>query len=168
MANPLNPDKLSEFAKIYYQITDYDVTGDDATILADASWEELCVISVSPSANVNSYDIKDRCVERTAGVAPGREEYKFDMTMNLFRQNPNFALKAWNTAMDNGDIVSFLILNSTVADTETWGVVGNFLRIDESEDQPEEGLITVNYTFGCAARSQYTPLKRRIYGADVV
>ena len=162
-----NPDRLSEFAKLYYQIGDYDVTQDDATILADSGWKEMCIMSLSPSSNINSYDVKDRCVGQITGKTPGREDFSFDISMYMFRQDQFDTLKAWQQAMDNRDIIAFLALNDERTDPNVWGFVGNFLRIDESEDQPEEGLIQVTYSFGPAARSQYSPLKRRIYGSGV-
>jgi hypothetical protein len=169
MPNTSNPDRLSEFAKLYYILSDQDISAADATVLGLA-WSELCVISVTPSSNINNYEIKDRCVGRVTGNSPGRESYTFDVEMNMFRQNPTFNIEAWNDAMDDGSIISFLILNDDKDDVnnggEFWGVVGNFVRIDESEQQPNEGLITVSYTFGPAARSAYLPLKRRIYGPN--
>ena len=170
MPNTSNPDRLSEFAKIYYIIGDTDTSAADATVLALA-WNELCVISVTPSSNINNYEIKDRCVGKVTGNSPGRESYTFDLEMFFFKQKTAYEIRAWNTAMDDGSIVSFLILNDDKDDAdaggEFWGVVGNFVRIDESEQQPNEGLITVSYTFGPAARSEYLPLKRRIYGPNV-
>lgn len=160
-----NPDRLSEFAKLYYQIGDYDITDPDATILADAGWKEMCIISLSPSSNINSYEVKDRCVGEIVGNTPGRESFTFDLSMYMFRQDQFSTLKSWHTAMDSRSIVSFMALNDDRTATDVWGFIGNFIRIDESQDEPEEGLIQLNYTFGPAARSAFSPLKRRIYGA---
>lgn len=165
MVQPLNTDRLSEFAKLYYQIGDYDLTAADATILADASWKEMCIISLSPNSNINSYEVKDRCVGDIVGQTPGRESFTFDISMYMFRQDQFNTLKAWHQAMDERKIIAFMALNDDRTNTDAWGFIGNFIRIDESQEEPEEGLIQVNYTFGPAARSAYSPLKRRIYGA---
>ncbi len=167
MTQPLNTDRLSEFAKLYYQIGDYDLTETDATVLADSQWKEMCIISLSPNSNINSYEVKDRCVGSIVGQTPGREAFTFDLSMYMFRQDQFTTLQQWHTAMDSRSIISFMALNDDRENAGAWGFLGNFIRIDESQEEPEEGLIQVNYTFGPAARSAYQPLKRRIYGVPV-
>jgi len=175
---PLNPDHLGEFAKLYYALEpnapidisiagDYPSGSEDAAVLGNAAWEELCVVSVSPSSSINNYEIQDRCVGNIVGNTPGRENFTFDVTLNELRMGKpsDFDLLAWMKAMDTREIVSMMALTSTKDDTAAWGFVGNFVRIDESEEQPETGLMQMTYTFGPAGRAE-APLKRRIFGSD--
>ena len=172
----LNPDHLGEFAKLYYNLTNapldlsiagaYPVVGEDTAILTHAGWNELCVISVSPSSNINNYEVQDRCVGDIVGNTPGRESFTLDVTMNELRLGDGtFPLYDWMKAMDTRQIITLMALTSTKEDTSAWGFVGNFVRIDETEEQPETGLMTITYTFGPAARAP-APLKRRIFGSD--
>jgi hypothetical protein len=183
MPTLLNPDHLGEFAKLYYMLQpnapvtttiagDYPDNTEDQAILTNTNWEELCVVSVSPNSSINNYEVQDRCVGNIVGNTPGRENFTFDVTINQMRLGDDvgadaFPLLAWSKAMDNRQIVSFLCLTSTKDDTSAWGFVGNFVRIDESEEQPETGLMQTTFSFGPAARAvESGPLKRRIFGSD--
>ena len=177
MPDNLNPDHLGEFAKLYYMLPPnapvtlatadaYPSVAEDTAILSNANWLELCVISVSPSSNINNYEVQDRCVGDIVGNTPGRESFTLDVTMNELRLGDGtFPLYDWMKAMDTRQIISLMALTSKREDGDAWGFVGNFVRIDETEEQPETGLMTITYTFGPAARAA-APLKRRIFGAN--
>lgn len=175
MALVKNPDVLGEFEKLYYILDpvpiDLSTAADmpdgteDSTVLA-LDWNELCVSTVSPSSNINNYQIQDRCTGSIIGNTPGREGFTLDVTMNQFRLDDPFDVYSWHTAMETRAIIALLCLTADITEPGAWGFVGNFVRIDESEDQPEAGVATITYSFGPAARAP-APLKRRIYGSGV-
>ena len=124
MPTLLNPDHLGEFAKLYYIIGvnapvtttiagAYPDNTEDQAVLTNANWEELCVVSVSPSSSINNYEVQDRCVGNVVGNTPGRENFTFDVTINQMRLGDDvgadaFPLLAFMQAMDTRQIISFL------------------------------------------------------------
>jgi hypothetical protein len=167
-----NPDYLGEYSKLYYQLNDLDITSPtptDITLLADASWIELCVVDVSVTRARTLREVVDRCVGDDKEYTGGKRDTGITVNLNELRLTPAI-IRAWNVISDTSGIIALMILNGdrlTANSTETRGLVGNFLVEQDDDSQPSEGNNTNSLTFKPAARSAFTPKVRRLYGSGV-
>lgn len=169
----LNPDKLGELSKFYYQITNYN-HGDaaspvpDATILADTTWKEFCIKNLSRSATKEMREVMDRCNPFLKTYSPGRSDKGLSFELNQFRWSQNIAdLKAFHAAVEAGSVFAVLALNDEREQTDAWGIIGNWVIEENSTEEPEDGHNTESYTLKPAALSVVNPAVRWIYGADI-
>lgn len=162
-----NPDKLGEKSKFYYQIIEtFDLDQTDALILANASWNEFCIKNLSKTASRDMREIMDRCNPDLKTYSPGRGDKGLSYELNQFRWDLT-ELRAYNEAIEAGNIFAILALNDERAQTEAWGWVGNFVIEESSVEEPEDGLNTESYTLKPAARSVSNPAVRWIYGSAI-
>lgn len=161
-----NPDFRGEFAYLYYQIADYDTTQLEADILADASWIELCVIDADESDDKQLTEVGDRCTGTEKAYSAGKNDFSVSLNMNELRLLPA-AVRAFDAALDDGSIIAILKLDSERTDTLTRGVVANCIAESKGKSQPYEDNIGRAITFRLAAKSTFTPLKKRVYGSGV-
>ena len=165
-----NPDHLGEYSKLYYQITDYDITDsgvgtvEDSAILADGSWIELCVVDVNVTRARDLREVIDRCVGDEKEYTGGKRETSVSVNINELRLTPEI-IKGWQAISDTSAIIALLILNDDRTETEAYGLVGNFLVEQDDDTQPAEGNNTNALTYRPAARSAYDPKIRRVYGS---
>lgn len=161
-----NPDHLGEYSKLYYQTSDYDVTATDATILADASWVELCVVDVGITRARTLREVVDRCVGDDKEYTGGKRDTGITVNLNELRLTDT-AVRAWQALSDQSNIVALLVLNDSRTEAAAWGLVGNFLIEQDDDTQPSEGNNTNALTFKPAARSVYSPKVKRVYGSGI-
>ena len=163
----LNPDKLGEFSKFYYQITNYDLSDSDANILTvDASWNEFCIKNLSKTATKEMREVMDRCNPDLKTYSPGRGDKGLSFELNQFRWDLA-DLKAFHIAVENGDIIAVLALNDEKDQTDVWGWVGNWVIEESGGEEPEDGHNTESYTLKPAANSMVNPAVRWIYGSAI-
>lgn len=161
-----NPDHRGEFSKLYYQVGDYDVTQDDADILADSNWIELCVVDVNVAKSRATNATNDRCSATLVGYTGGKRDVSVSINLNELRHDVD-TIRDWHEAMDGTSNIALLILNDERTETAAWGWVGNFISEQNDETQPQEGDNAESVTFKPAAKSAYLPLVKRIYGSGI-
>jgi hypothetical protein len=166
----LNPDKLGELSKFYWQIPagnqGLDLSGSDSTLLADANWDVFCIKNLSRSATRDMREIMDRCNPTLKTYSPGRRDKGLSFELNQFRWDIT-DLKSFHVAIEEGQVFSVLALNDERGQTDTWGWIGNFVVEEFSGEEPEDGLNTESFSMKPAARSLTNPAVRWIYGSSV-
>lgn len=161
-----NPYRLGELSKFYWIINnDYDTTQPEATILADPTWEEMCIVSATKNAAVTTVQIKDRCTARRIKSSYGRTELSLSISFNQFRLTPA-QKRAIDAVIQNQHTISVLLLTDERTNDETFGIVGNFILESADEEQPEEGNNTESYTLKESALSLFDAAP--VYGAAFV
>lgn len=152
-----NPNLVGNLAAFYWQVkgdgyqTGSDTgTPDEATILADESWSDLCLVDLTYSKARTLNQVVDRCSGDQAEYTAGRMDWTVTANLNTFRI-ADVDIVAWNNLADVGQIVPLLILDSERDDPEVRGYVGNFLIETDATTQPSEGQITQAITFRPAA-----------------
>lgn len=166
----LNPDKMGELSKFYWQIPagdqGLDLSQTDAALLSDANWGEFCIRNLSKSATKDMREIMDRCNPTLKTYSPGRGDKSLSFELNQFRWDLT-DLKTYHAAIENGDVFSVLALNDDKDETEAWGWIGNYVIEEFGGEEPEDGLNTESYSLKPAARSLSNPAVRWIYGSGI-
>lgn len=161
-----NEDKVGEGSKLYYQLTDFDITDTDVNVLADVGWTYLCVVDVSITRARTLQEVVDRCVGDDKEYVAGKRDTGITVNLNELRLTAA-AIRAWHVISDTAGVISLLLLDELLDEADARGMVGNFLVEQDDQSQPAEGSNTQALSFKPAARSAFSPKVRRIYGSGI-
>jgi len=165
MVTPVNnPDIRGEGKRVYYQVGEYDTTQDDATILGDGNWVQLCQVEVNETNSRELEATEDACSGDEIGYTAGRRESGFTLTLNEFRLT-NANVRAFDDFAENVGIVAFLVADSDRDDPGTRGRVLNGLIGQNDKNGPQKGVSTRSLEIKPAARTEFR--SKRVYGPAV-
>ena len=162
----LNPDKLGELSKFYWDVQNYDHSVADSVVLAETFWTPFCIKNLSRTATKEMREVMDRCNPSLKTYSPGRGDKGLSFELNQFRWDLA-DLKTYHAAIEAGSVIAVLALNDDLAQTEAWGWVGNWVIEESGAEEPEDGHNTESYTLKPAAVSVVNPAVRWVYGSDI-
>ena len=165
MTTPINnPDIRGEGKRVYYQVGEYDTTQDEATILADPAWIQLCQVEVNETNSRDLEATEDACSGDEMGYTAGRIERGFTVTLNEFRLL-NSSVRTFDDLAESTGIIAVMVLDSDRDDAGTRGRVMNSLVGQNDKAGPQKGLGTRSLEFKPAARTTFRSV--RVYGSAV-